>query len=432
MTFSTYVSGLTDASGIAFDASNNLYVQTGNFGIVVVNNKTQAITPFHTFTGIIYNIAFDKTTNTLWAVGTSTLYQLDLSGNILREIGSSYSGDNHASSGIAIDSTGSVFFTTTDNNILVSRKIGGVYQNVQGFINGSGVLNQPNGLAFDNLGNLYVSNSNHISKYDSSGNLINAAFITSIQASMKNFVLDNVNNFYLSEGSSSQNYAFSIYFYDSSGNLISTIYNNIGASIVGMAFDGIGNLYFTGNGGTIVTKYRINITCFKEDTKILTNKGYFPIQHLRKGDLVKTLLHGFVPINMIGKKEIYHNALEKGYKDQLYKCRQDQYPELLEDLIITGCHSILVDNFTDEEQREKVIKVNGKGKIYVTDHKYRLPACCDPRASVYENQGMYTVYHLALDNDDYYMNYGIYANGLLVETTSKRYLKEESNMTLVE
>jgi len=38
---------------------------------------------------------------------------------------------------------------------------------------------------------------------------------------------------------------------------------------------------------------------------------------------------------------------------------------------------------------------------------------------------------VALENDDYYMNYGIYANGLLVESCSKRYLKEESNMELI-
>ena len=72
------------------------------------------------------------------------------------------------------------------------------------------------------------------------------------------------------------------------------------------------------------------------------------------------------------------------------------------------------------------------GKIYVTDNKYRVPACADPRASVYENVGTYTIYHLALENDNYYMNYGIYANGLLVETCSKRYLKELSNMSLIE
>jgi hypothetical protein len=44
----------------------------------------------------------------------------------------------------------------------------------------------------------------------------------------------------------------------------------------------------------------------------------------------------------------------------------------------------------------------------------------------------YTIYHFALENDNYYMNYGVYANGLLVETCSKRYLTELSNMELIE
>jgi hypothetical protein len=38
---------------------------------------------------------------------------------------------------------------------------------------------------------------------------------------------------------------------------------------------------------------------------------------------------------------------------------------------------------------------------------------------------------MALENDDYYMNYGIYANGLLVESTSKRFM-DTIKMTLVE
>ena len=170
------------------------------------------------------------------------------------------------------------------------------------------------------------------------------------------------------------------------------------------------------------------LACFNEGTKILTDKGYKLIQDLRKGDLVKTLNHDFKPIDMIGKREIYHPALQERIKDQLYTCSQEEIPEVFEPLIITGCHCILVDNFVSEEQKEKVIEVNGK--IYVTYKKYRLPACADIRASVYEIPGIYTIYHLALENDDYYMNYGIYANGLLVETCSKRYLKELSNMTL--
>lgn len=172
------------------------------------------------------------------------------------------------------------------------------------------------------------------------------------------------------------------------------------------------------------------IICFKEDSKILTDKGYAPIQNLRRGDLVKTHEHGFVAIHSIGRKDIYNPALQERIKDQLYKCSKPEYPEVFEDLVITGCHSILVDEFANEEQRQKTIEVNGD--TYLTDDKYRLPACADSRAFIYENQGTHTIYHLALEHDDYYMNYGIYANGLLVETCSKRNLKEFYNMTMIE
>jgi hypothetical protein len=173
-----------------------------------------------------------------------------------------------------------------------------------------------------------------------------------------------------------------------------------------------------------------SLTCFLEDSKILTNKGYIPIQDLRKGDLVKTLKDDYKAIDMIGKRTIYHFALKERIKDQLYKCSKDNFNEIFEPLIITGCHSILVDDFISEEQKQKVIELTGY--TYVTDNKYRLPACADLRTSVYETPGTYTIYHLALENNNYVMNYGIYANGLLVETCSQRYLKELSNMTLIE
>jgi YVTN family beta-propeller protein len=171
------------------------------------------------------------------------------------------------------------------------------------------------------------------------------------------------------------------------------------------------------------------ISCFKSDTKILCIQGYVLIQDLRNGDLVKTVNHGYIPIDTIGKREIYHICSKNRIKDQLYKCSQNNYPEISEDLIITGCHCILTDAFISEEQKVETERVNGK--IYVTDGKYRLPACIDKRSSVYEISGNYTIYHLALQNDDNYMNYGIYANGLLVETCSKRYLKELSGMTII-
>jgi hypothetical protein len=44
-----------------------------------------------------------------------------------------------------------------------------------------------------------------------------------------------------------------------------------------------------------------------------------------------------------------------------------KYPELREDLVVTGCHSILVDHIT-EDQRSKINK--DLGRVYVTDKKY--------------------------------------------------------------
>jgi hypothetical protein len=170
--------------------------------------------------------------------------------------------------------------------------------------------------------------------------------------------------------------------------------------------------------------------CFKEDSKILTNNGYKPIQDLQKGDLVQTLLHGFKAIVMIGKREIFHPASYNRIKEQLYVYNPSEYLEIFEPLVLTGCHSILVDDFINKEQMNKAIEVNGD--LYITDNKYRLPASIDTRASILNESGTYTIYHLALENEDYYMNYGIYANGLLVESCSKRNLKELSNMSIIE
>jgi len=195
-----------------------------------------------------------------------------------------------------------------------------------------------------------------------------------------------------------------------------------------MCIDPYGTLYYE---ATQLVVWKIEkIVCFKKDTQILTFQGYKRIQDLNPSDLVKTLKHEYVPIYKIGFSEIDHPCnLEERTKDQLYKCSPDKYPEVFEDLVLTGCHSILVDAIESEEQMEKMIEINGR--VCETDGKYRLPVCLDEKATVYDVPGNHTIYHLALENDDYYMNYGIYANGLLVESTSKRFM-DTIKMTLVE
>ena len=183
-----------------------------------------------------------------------------------------------------------------------------------------------------------------------------------------------------------------------------------------------------------------DVPCFGENTKILCydkllqRETYMSIQSIRKGTLVKTLKHGYVPVDMIGKRVMTNNLKNDDIKNRLYKCSKEKFPEIIDkedDLILTGCHAILLYNFKDNEQIEKTRKI--LGKIYITDEHYRVPICLvDELAIPYEKEGDFTIYHFALEHEDYYMNYGVYANGLLVETCSKRYIKEESKMSLIE
>jgi hypothetical protein len=150
---------------------------------------------------------------------------------------------------------------------------------------------------------------------------------------------------------------------------------------------------------------------------------------MKVGTLVKTSKDGYKKVELIGKGTIQNPGTDERIQNRLYKCSNSEYSQLSSDLYITGCHSILVDSITDK-QRADTIKL--QGKIYVTDNKYRLMACVDENAKPWNSEGNYTIWHFALENNDYYMNYGVYANGLLVETSSKRYMKELSNMTLVQ
>jgi len=194
-------------------------------------------------------------------------------------------------------------------------------------------------------------------------------------------------------------------------------------------------LWLVDNGqNASLLKMKIYIPCFKEGTKILClnpqmKEEYIPIQNIRKGYLIKTLKNGFVPVAMIGKSKIENPGNKERIKNCLYKCSKQKYSDLFEDLYITGCHSILVDYLTELQWNQTV---DSLGKIFKTDDKYRLMAYLDDNAEPYDGSGTYTIWHLALENTDYYMNYGIYANGLLVESTSKRYMKELSGMELID
>jgi hypothetical protein len=179
--------------------------------------------------------------------------------------------------------------------------------------------------------------------------------------------------------------------------------------------------------------YPSSVPCFLEGTQILCQVDgkdtYMPVEQMRPGTIVKTSLDGYKKVEMIGTGPITNPGTDERTQNRLYKCTPAKYPELTSDLFITGCHSILVDTLTDKQREETIKQLE---RIFVTSKKYRLMAVIDERAEPWETAGIYTIWHFALENNDYYSNHGVYANGLLVETCSKRYLKELSSMKLVE
>jgi hypothetical protein len=201
-----------------------------------------------------------------------------------------------------------------------------------------------------------------------------------------------------------------------------------------------GNGYFvavSNNVGVLKMDINISYTCFKEDTKILcfidNEEKYIPIQDMKKGTLVKTCMNGYVPVHTIGTRKMHNPANKLRSKNRLYKCTKDNYPELTEDLIITGCHSILLDieNVTSD-MRKKTKELLGEDDDWVTDLRYRLRACLDDRAEPYEEEGVFNIWHFALDHYDERMNYGVYANGLLVESCDINMIINYSGLELIE
>jgi hypothetical protein len=156
-------------------------------------------------------------------------------------------------------------------------------------------------------------------------------------------------------------------------------------------------------------------------------EAYVPIETMKSGTIVVTP-EGNKKVELIGKGTLSNRGDDERIQDRLYRCPVANYPQLTNDLFLTGCHSILVPDLTETQRRktEEIVK-----RIFITGEMYRLLACIDERAEPWASEGTYTIWHLALENKDMLSNYGIYVNGgLLVETCCLERMRNKSNLTL--
>ena len=160
---------------------------------------------------------------------------------------------------------------------------------------------------------------------------------------------------------------------------------------------------------TYVFFLSVNPPCFNEGTKILClNKDfqeeYVPIENLREGNLVKTYLEGYRKIHIIGRGTFINNP--ERWQSCMYtlpKCNN-----MIDDLTLTGLHSIVVD----------------KDELAVDDEtlpihdKFLICAGKSARFQKRLDKNECTFYHFCLENDGYPNRlFAVWANGILAETT---------------
>jgi hypothetical protein len=164
--------------------------------------------------------------------------------------------------------------------------------------------------------------------------------------------------------------------------------------------------------------------CFNEDTKILCLKEdvekYVLVQHLKKGDLVKTYSVNsnspvYKKIVLIGKGTLINNT--DIWSNCMYKMKIETEEEN-SDLIVTGGHSILVDELSEKDKENPDIL----NRQDVVDDKRLVWAGLSHLFTKLTDKNTYTYYHFVLENEETDDNrlYGIWANGVLVETIKRK------------
>jgi len=195
------------------------------------------------------------------------------------------------------------------------------------------------------------------------------------------------------------------------GSSLSVLNNNLGNKFIGQInylnnFQDSGIIVFCYNKGTLILYLNKNL-----------EEIYVPIENLRKGDLVKSYLHGYRKIEDIVCNKTNNDV--DSLLECMYKMEKTDENNLIEDLIVTGGHSILVDDLGDyKEENDRLFN----GETLKIDDKYLLLAAVSNDFIKLQNNDEYTYYHFILENNGNDNDrYGIWANGILSETPSKNF-----------
>jgi hypothetical protein len=181
-------------------------------------------------------------------------------------------------------------------------------------------------------------------------------------------------------------------------------------------------LYPNGSGLTNDGNYYLypESVCFAAGSRILCDIGPVAVEDLKVGMKVKTLKHGYKAVTLLGKSKIHNPSGTERVRERLYR-----YPK--ENLVLTGGHSVLLDDASSDQL--SAIRASF-GKIFLTEGKIRLMAKDDAEAEFYPVQGTHEIYNFVLEAPTEHMNYGVFANGKLVESSFPYWIKKGMNIVV--
>ena len=156
--------------------------------------------------------------------------------------------------------------------------------------------------------------------------------------------------------------------------------------------------------------------CYNKGTLILCENGYVPIENIVPGTLVQTYKHGFLEVKMIGKSRFINNP------NNPFECmyKLEKFGDMTGDLIVTGGHGILKQTLTKNEISADYKWFNCLRRYSRIDGMYLQRAAYCPDFVKLKNNEEYEYYHIVLDGPSKLKRYGIWANGVLSESTFER------------
>jgi hypothetical protein len=171
----------------------------------------------------------------------------------------------------------------------------------------------------------------------------------------------------------------------------------------------------------------IDAVCYAKGTKILCLineiEQYVNIEDIKEDTLIKTYLHGYKKIKILGKTTI-KNTYEKKI-NKIYKMSKEKDSNLIDDLYVTGQHSLLVDSLTPLEKTQTMTKWK---KFLSIDDKQLLMAWISNKFEDVKNNNIYELYQIILEHEKDSGRYGIWANGILSETMSMETFKNKKKL----